>query len=73
MRLPKPGEWWNHKGNYLTRIWNSKPIAFVIEEVVEKDDIDKSWIIYSNNDDTDYFVVTFEEFRKEWEIADGDS
>lgn len=57
--------------------WSSgrKGPAFRIEEVIVKDPMTESWVIYSNDDNSgDYFVVGMWEFiQGEWEIDNGDS
>lgn len=77
MKLPEPGEWWQHSHKYLAGNsfywWGSASAPkFIIEDVIYKNDLADSWVIYSNNDNCDYFVVQMWEFiQGDWEIVDG--
>lgn len=70
--LPKIGEWWRHHGGYMVNYLNRKPPEFIVNDVIIKDDIHESWIIYSNNDLTDYFVLPYYEWINEWEKIEED-
>jgi len=71
--VPEPGEWWTHKRNHLYGLtfgsYGSYPVSFYIEDVVFKDVLADSWVIYSNNDNSgDYFVAQMWEFiQGDWE------
>lgn len=74
LRLPEPGEWWEHIAgpSFAWTSLNPKYPKFIIDDVVYKNDLTESWVIYSNNDGLDYFVVQMWEFiQGNWRIADG--
>lgn len=66
--LPVVGEWWRHTSGYLNYYRDpAKGPEFIVNDVIVKEDIHDSWIIYSNNDLSDYFVVPYYEWVNEWE------
>lgn len=75
MKLPERGEYWTHTG-FGAMYWpDRKGPVFEIEEIILKEPIDESWVIYCNPDDySNYFVKLMHEFiQGEWEISYGAS
>jgi hypothetical protein len=58
MRIPKIGEWWS----YSSKFSHPYTVTFHIDDVIIRDPIEDSWIIYSNNDSCGYFVAILDEF-----------
>ena len=71
--VPKVGEWWSHVGSYGYKCgWGHLP-TFYIEDIIVKDDFMDSWVIYSNNDNSDDFFVhqMWQFIQGNWEKANG--
>jgi hypothetical protein len=69
--IPKPGQWWQHDGSAMSRLWRMEAPRFIIDDVVIKEPLEESWVIYSNDDGLDYFVVVLWEFQREWSKVNG--
>lgn len=66
MRIPKVGEWWSYTSTFPHRY----TVTFIIEDVIYRTPHQDSWVIYSNNDNCDYFVDVLDEFFSgDWEFS----
>lgn len=60
--LPIIGHWWEYRSVLLE---HSFRVQFQIRDIVIRQPFENSWVIYSNDDDEDFFVARMEEFVRE--------